>query len=137
MQFDAQHADCRAVTQAGLRRIVLLRRQRQLQVLRIRRMHEALFPGTQRGPRPSFGIDAAEHGERQLGEKVAVLVRHVIADHLAADFVHPFDRAKRGLDRDFAGVPGPVHAASPTADLMKGWKRGRASTRASQDVTWV
>lgn len=135
MQFDAEHAHCSTVAQAGLRRIVELRGQQQLQMLRVRRMHETLFPGTQRGPRPTFRIDIAEHGERQLRRKVAVLVRHVVADHLAADLVHAFHRAERGLQRDFAGMPGPVHAASPTADLMKGWKRGRLSTRASQAPT--
>jgi hypothetical protein len=107
----------------------------QAQQLRRRRMRETHGSRHQRGPGLPPVVERARHQEWQLGEEGAVLLGHEVAQQPRPDLRHA--RADTGalLQQALARVPGAlcriVHDGSPTGELAKGTKPGKASTRCS------
>ena len=103
-QLDAQQAEARAGAQVGRQDIARQRTAVDAQGLRVGRMQEAGLAGQHRSPRLAAGIDAADQDEGQLGKKLTVLLRHVIANAAPAGDGRLGEGAGALLDRQFAGV---------------------------------
>jgi len=86
------------------RRVLRIRYCCKVQRLGVGARHESGFAAHQGHPRIASIIHRAKHHERELLVKIAVLVRHMIADHTPAEQFHPFGDSDRFLERHFAFV---------------------------------
>ncbi|MNO69210.1 hypothetical protein D3C76_600600 [compost metagenome] len=104
MQLDTQQADGRAITQ--LRGIIKGRQAAELQQARCWRVCESGLTFKDAGPGMTVGIYRCVQHERQLLIEGAVLVRHLVANHLTTENFHSFGNAHMRLQLFLAGMPG-------------------------------
>lgn len=121
MQLDAKQADGLAAVQTGSGRVERVERhggEVERQVMCIGRGDEALFAFDQGGPGLACTIHSTGDHERQLLVELAVLIRHVVADHLLSEHFHAFADADLFLQLLFTGMPGRVPMAGELLHVL-------------------
>jgi len=104
MKFDPQQAYGISLRQSRGCRITGIESTFNDQVLWIRALQKSRLSANQRCPRVTPAINRADHNKGKLAVKVAVLIRHEVANDLAAELLHSFRHTNRVLQHDFALV---------------------------------
>ncbi len=116
-QLDTEQPQAGPCAQVGGQRVVGLGQAVDAQALWLRRGGEAGRAPEYRSLGLAVGITAADQQPGQQGEELAVLLRHMVADHPSADVLQLVTHTQAALDLLLAGMEGAVHG---------GLLRGRA-----------
>ncbi|MCH8000941.1 MAG: hypothetical protein IIA34_04705 [Proteobacteria bacterium] len=104
LEIDPQNSNIRALDEAVARRVSVDRPRVYVERTGVGGANEARLPGQHRSPGPARGIDGAEDKERERREEFPMVLRQVVADHLAAQPLDLVPFAEPGLDLNFAPV---------------------------------
>ena len=106
LKLDAEQAQRLARPQSRRQGIIGVRHGRHAQHSGVGRPGEARLAFQRAGPGVARRIHRAGQQQRQLRVEVAVLIGHVVAQHLGADLRHARGHAHVLLQQALAGVPG-------------------------------